>query len=85
MSLNLPFENQANSTGNTNSVKNVAVTNPPTITLARGFWISAPTPFDSSMGIRPSAEVIAVINTGLSLETAPSNTASDTFKPSAIR
>jgi len=27
MSLNLPFENQANSTGNTNSVKNVAVTN----------------------------------------------------------
>jgi len=42
-----------------------------------GQWllISAPTPVDNSIGIKPSAEVIAVIKTGRKRETAPSNTA----------
>ena len=69
------LENQLYKTGKTNSVSSVAVTNPPTITLANGRWISAPTPLDINIGIKPKADVIAVIKTGLNLEVAPSNTA----------
>ena len=37
ISASLPLENQVNSDGNTNNVRKVAVNNPPTITVAKGF------------------------------------------------
>ncbi len=61
---NFPLENQGYNAGITNNVKKVAVINPPTMTLASGFWISEPTPMESNMGIKPKAEVIEVIKTG---------------------
>jgi len=53
VSANFSLENHENSTGNTNKVRNIAADNPPTITMARGFGISAPTPVDNNMGIKP--------------------------------
>ena len=46
------------------------MTKPPTITVASGLFISAPTPFDINMGINPNVDVMAVINTGLKCEVA---------------
>lgn len=43
------------------SVNKVEVINPPTTTVASGRWVSAPTPVDNSMGMRPRMATLAVI------------------------
>ena len=47
-----------------NKVKRVALTRPPTITMAKGREVSAPTPCDKAAGSSPSAAISAVMTTG---------------------
>ena len=53
-------------TGSTNSVSSVDVMMPPITTVARGRWISLPTPVEMAIGMKPAASVIAVASTGRS-------------------
>lgn len=50
--------------GRTNRVSRVLDATPPTTTVASGRCTSEPTPVESSIGIKPSAAIAAVISTG---------------------
>ena len=69
--------------GRRTSVRAVDVTSPPMTTIASGFWISEPGPVANSSGTRPSAAMLAVINTGRSRRVAPSKTALLAGRPTA--
>lgn len=49
----------------------VEVKSPPTTTVARGLWISAPGPLTNSKGMMPKIVVNVVIKTGLSFVLTP--------------
>jgi len=66
-----------------NSVSSVEVTNPPTTTVASGFWISEPAPPANSIGIRLKMEIEAVISTGRSRSRLPFLMASCSSNPSS--
>ena len=53
------------------SVSRVEVINPPTTTVANGFWISDPVPLANSIGIKLKMAIDAVINTGRNLLRLP--------------
>ena len=59
----------------------VEVKRPPTTTVAKGLWISAPGPLASNRGITPKIVVKVVMSTGLNLELTPSITASFIVAP----
>ena len=52
--------------GSTASVSSVAVTRPPTTTVASGRWTSLPGACDSAIGRNPSDAIRAVVSTGRS-------------------
>ena len=67
--LNIMYSN-----GSTNSVRKVAVINPPITTVANGFCTSAPALLLNAIGKKPKLATVAVINTGLNLIFVPSIT-----------
>ena len=69
------FEKTSYSAGKTNNVSTVDDTKPPMTTIANGFYTSEPMPVANNIGIKPKADVAAVINTGRKQDNAPSNTA----------
>ena len=68
--------------GKINKVKNVAVINPPIITIARGFCDSEPIPVESAAGKSPIDAISAVMITGRVLDFTPLKIASSIFNPS---
>ena len=56
-------------------VNKVEVISPPMTTVARGLCTSAPAPVLKAIGIKPKQATRAVIETGLSLDFAPSTMA----------
>lgn len=61
--------------GNTNNVRTVAVTSPPMMATASGFWLSDPIPDDNAAGNKPSIAISAVITTGRIRDITPSRIA----------
>ena len=61
-------------TGNTKSVKNVAISKPPITTVAKGRCTSAPAPSLKAIGKKPRDATNAVINTGRNLTLVPIKT-----------
>ena len=68
------FEKYAYNAGITTNVNKVAEKSPPTTTVASGFCTSEHIPVASKLGIRPRAVFQAVMCTGRSTYTTPSNT-----------
>ena len=65
------FSSQAYNTGNTTSVKIVALINPPITTVANGRCTSAPALVEIAMGKNPKAAAEAVSKTGLKRSWVP--------------
>ena len=67
------------------SVSSVALTRPPMTTVASGFCTSAPVPVASAIGTKPSEATSAVMSTGRSRVSAPSQIASSRPQPLAAQ
>ena len=67
------FSSHKYNTGKTNSVRKVAVINPPITTVASGRCTSAPAPLLNAIGKNPNEATAAVINTGRNRISVPFN------------
>ena len=74
--LVFPELNKTYSTGSTTKVSRVAEISPPTTTVAKGRWTSAPAEPESAIGKKPKAAAEAVRSTGRKRSAAPTVTSS---------